>query len=302
MPPKTLAHTEERGTGPITMILIPGLSCDWSVYESFMARNATKYRMFAVTLPGFGCSNPPELAAGASPMDSPWLQNAQAAILKFIEVQKLDKPVIIGHSMGGNLAIQLAALHGDKIKCAISIDGLPVFPPPQPGQPDTREARAAMVAQFTSMMKSMPEESWPAGQKQSVARMVTDPVRAKEIGEICSLVPKDTTMEYMLELVGSDLRPMLSKVQVPLLVISAISDDMGPEMAAVMRKAVAGEFADASPSVKLVTIEDSRHFIMDDHPKELDELVANFIAGGKVGDVAVKKVTHSPAANEAHHE
>ena len=33
-----LAHVEERGTGPITMILIPGLSCDWRIYDAFMRR------------------------------------------------------------------------------------------------------------------------------------------------------------------------------------------------------------------------------------------------------------------------
>jgi pimeloyl-ACP methyl ester carboxylesterase len=294
-----LSHIEERGNGPITLILVPGLSCDWSVYDTFMARNASKYRMLAVTLPGFGCSNPPPLADGSSPMDGAWLKNAQAAILKLIDDRKLEKPVIIGHSMGGNLALQFAANHPDRIKAAISIDGLPVFPPPQPGQPDTREARTAMVGQFTAMMKSMPDESWPAGQKQSVKMLVTNPDRAKEIGEICALVPKDTTMEYMLEMVGSDLRPLLPGMKAPVLVISAVSDEMGEAMAANMRKVVADEFKGASPSVKLITFEDSRHFIMDDHPEALDKAIAAFLAGEKVEDFTFKRPTITTGTGQA---
>lgn len=307
-----LAHVEERGTGPITMILIPGLSCDWRIYDAFMTRNASKYRMLAVTLPGFGGSTAPPIAADASPMDGKWLLNAQAAILKLIQERKLDKPVIVGHSLGGHLAIQLAAGHGEHIKSAISIDGLPLFPPPPPGQPDTAEARATMVKQFGIMMNSMPVESWADGQKRSVAMLVTDPARAKVLGEICAEVPKANTVEYMLEMIGSDLRPQMGKIQIPLLTISAVSNDAGPEMAANIRAVVRDEFKGASPSVKLVTFEDSRHFIMDDRPADLDQAIATFLAGGKVDDVVTKKaapaqvapvqVTPAPATSEAHRE
>ena len=307
-----LAHVEERGTGPITMILIPGLSCDWRIYDAFMTRNASKYRMLAVTLPGFGGSTAPPIAADASPMDGKWLLNAQAAILKLIQERKLDKPVIVGHSLGGHLAIQLAAGHGEHIKSAISIDGLPLFPPPPPGQPDTAEARATMVKQFGIMMNSMPVESWADGQKRSVAMLVTDPARAKVLGEICAEVPKANTVEYMLEMIGSDLRPQMGKIQIPLLTISAVSNDAGPEMAANIRAVVRDEFKGASPSVKLVTFEDSRHFIMDDRPADLDQAIATFLAGGKVDDVVTKKaapaqvapvqVTPAPATSEAHRQ
>ena len=38
-----------------------------------------------------------------------------------------NKPVIIGHSLGGFLAIRLAEEHSDLISGAVAIDGLPVF-------------------------------------------------------------------------------------------------------------------------------------------------------------------------------
>jgi pimeloyl-ACP methyl ester carboxylesterase len=116
----------------------------------------------------------------------------------------------------------------------------------------------------------------------------------------------------MLEMIGSDLRPQIGKIQIPLLTISAVSNDGGPEMAANIRAVVRDEFKGASPSVKLVTFEDSRHFIMDDRPADLDQAIATFLAGGKVDDVVTKKaapaqvapvqVTPAPATSEAHRE
>ena len=52
--PEGLAHVERVGTGPVDLVLIPGLACDWRVWEDFLQRNARRYTMYAVTLPGFG--------------------------------------------------------------------------------------------------------------------------------------------------------------------------------------------------------------------------------------------------------
>ena len=54
-----LAHVETRGEGDTHLLLVPGLLCDWTVWESFMERNAERYTMHAVTLPGFGGTEPP---------------------------------------------------------------------------------------------------------------------------------------------------------------------------------------------------------------------------------------------------
>src|SRR5688500_10745852 len=91
VPFKALAHIEKRGSGAISMILIPGLSCDWPFSESFMQRNEDRYAMFAVTLPGFGGSEPP-----ASPPQSAiglWLDNAAHAVWKLVQDNALDKPI-----------------------------------------------------------------------------------------------------------------------------------------------------------------------------------------------------------------
>src|SRR3954469_18332926 len=131
--PTPVAHVEQRGNGPVVLIMIPGLSCDWHVYDTFMSRNASRYTMLAVTLPGFGGSSPPS--------SSDWLDNAEQAIVQLVHERKLDKPIVVGHSLGGHLVTRLAIHHPEEFRGAISIDDLPLFPPPMPGQPDTAESR-----------------------------------------------------------------------------------------------------------------------------------------------------------------
>lgn len=294
IPLTPLAHVEERGTGAIPMILVPGLSCDWRVFDAFMTRNTDKYKMYAVTLPGFGGSAPPALPESASPMDGLWLLNAEAAILKLIEERKLDKPVLVGHSVGGHLAIRLAATHGDKFRKAISIDGLPLYPPPRPDFPDTRESREMMVAQMGAMIRQVPPERWTELQKGSVANLVTDQKRATELGEMCAVVPQSTTVEYVTEMMGSDQRSKVAGIKIPLLTISAMSSEASQEMIANARKMVREEFKDAPPNVTLVTFLGTRHFVMDDRPADLDRAVATFVAGGTVTDLPAPTAAPAP--------
>ena len=49
----TLGAVVEHGTGPIDMVLVSGFGLGTSAFEGFLRRNADRYRMIAVTLPGF---------------------------------------------------------------------------------------------------------------------------------------------------------------------------------------------------------------------------------------------------------
>src|SRR5262245_5316475 len=46
VPFQPIAHVEKRGDGPVAMVLIPGLSCDWTVFDAFMKRHEHDYTMY----------------------------------------------------------------------------------------------------------------------------------------------------------------------------------------------------------------------------------------------------------------
>src|SRR5262245_11341575 len=52
-----LGDVQKRGHGPVPLILIAGAPFDASVWDSFAARNAERYTMYAVVPAGYGKTN-----------------------------------------------------------------------------------------------------------------------------------------------------------------------------------------------------------------------------------------------------
>src|SRR5262249_3702887 len=93
---------EEAGSGP-PVLLVHGWCCDPTYLGPQRAHLATRFRVVALDLVGHGRSDKPE---GPYPLsrfadDVAWLA----------EHLGLHRPLVIGHSMGGGTAIELAARH-----------------------------------------------------------------------------------------------------------------------------------------------------------------------------------------------
>src|SRR5688500_15672526 len=77
----TIGAVVKRGSGPIDVLLIPGWGFGAEVFDSFMRENASRYRMVAVTLPGFGgTAAPPMPSVGASYAEATWTRAAESAV------------------------------------------------------------------------------------------------------------------------------------------------------------------------------------------------------------------------------
>lgn len=269
-----LAHVETRGDGPVPLVLAPGLCCDWTVWDSFMDRNKDRYTMYAVTLPGFGGTEPPptpDTNAG-----TPWLDNAAAAVVDLINDRKLEKPVIVGHSLGGFLALRIATEQPDLIRGAVAVDGMPAFPMgPEPMSP---EQRAQMVDQFAPSFLNVKDEEWFAQQDQYIEMWTDDPERLASYRTLFRKTPARVAARYMIELFRSDITAQLGEGAAPMKAIAAVNDD-GKAMGVtteVMRANWEAAMANA-PAGSVVYLEDTQHFIMDERPEQLDEIVAEFV-------------------------
>lgn len=95
-------HVERRGAGP-PLLLIHGIGHRWQAWEPVLDRLAAVHEVIAVDLPGFGRS---PLPAGGAPPDIASMVN-QVRVL--IDDLALDRPHVAGNSLGGALALELAA-------------------------------------------------------------------------------------------------------------------------------------------------------------------------------------------------
>jgi pimeloyl-ACP methyl ester carboxylesterase len=107
----------EAGDGPPLLMLHgsgPGVT-GWRNYRGNLAVFAEHFRCLVLEFPGFGVSDPTE----QHPMVA-----APAAVLRFLHELGLPQVDVIGNSMGGIVAAQVAAAHPDRIRRLVTIGGL----------------------------------------------------------------------------------------------------------------------------------------------------------------------------------
>src|SRR5450631_2693707 len=108
-------HVEITGHGK-PMILIPGFASSGKTWDSTVARYKDRYQCHVLTLAGF---------AGEPRIDAPFLETVRKDLATYIRKNKLDKPVIVGHSLGGFMALWLAEREPDLVGPLVIVDSLP---------------------------------------------------------------------------------------------------------------------------------------------------------------------------------
>lgn len=129
----------ERGSGP-SLLLLHGHFMDHTTWDGVSDVLGREYRVVAPDLPGFGQSEkPPESRF-------PYGINAFAdAVVDLYAGLELGRAILVGHALGGAIAITLAARHPELISRLVLIDALCY--PPQPALAQ-RVALAPVIGGF----------------------------------------------------------------------------------------------------------------------------------------------------------
>jgi pimeloyl-ACP methyl ester carboxylesterase len=98
---------KKSGSGP-PLLLIHGFPMNRQVWEQFEASLSNQFTIFTPDLPGFGSSE--ILAEDFS------LEDVAAAMNTWVSAQKIEDPVLIGHSLGGYVALEMVRLDPDRFK------------------------------------------------------------------------------------------------------------------------------------------------------------------------------------------
>ncbi len=256
-----------EGQGP-DVILIPGLASSRDVWTDLRADLAPDYRVHSVGVAGFAGQAPVEVdnAGVAAPVAE--------AIAAYIRDQKLQAPAIIGHSLGGEVALMLAARHPDLPGRVMAVDALPFYSlllDPQA----TAESMQPRAAAFRDAILATPDSQAEALQSATLARLIkTDAARPARVADALRSDPQ-TVASATYELMTTDLRPELKAIQAPVSVVYAYDATYGFPAAmadALFRQAYAG-----TPDVRFDRVDDSYHFVMLDQPAALRDQVRAFL-------------------------
>ncbi|CAM1000201.1 Alpha/beta hydrolase [Rhodanobacter sp. Root179] len=263
---------ERHGDHGRAVILIPGLQGGPWVWQRTIKQLQKDHVVYAVTLAGF--DGVPAPADGDNLFD-----RAGASLEQLIEQRKIDQPVLVGHSLGGTLALRFAGEHPELISGVVAVDGLPIFPGMERV---SAEQRKAMAAQMQRQMAAVTPEQFQAqslGYMQKIG--VIDPQLAARYAPMNARSDIKASAQYMAEDLAFDGRAALKNANVPIVEIAPYNapDFSQPPMAMSEAQKTAyyqSLLADA-PKAKVVSISPSRHFVMLDQPVRFQQALDEFL-------------------------
>lgn len=266
-------HADVYGTpGKPALIFIPGLACGPWEWSGEIARFSPDFTIYALTLPGFD---------GQTAIDGGLFAKVSADFWTLLQSRNIQKPIVIGHSLGGTLGFMLAGQHSDRLRALVAVDGMPVLP----GTEQLPAAqRDAMAQQMASMMAGATHEQFETAERTYVLpSLMTSPQDVAQAAPLAALSDPKASSQWMQQDMTMDLRPQLKDVAIPVLEIAPFDRNFDPNgpahiATAAQKQSYYESLLDGDTTAKVEVVENSRHFIMYDQPQALHAAIAQFIA------------------------
>lgn len=277
----------KAGKGKQTLILIPGMGFDASVFTDFIEVNKNNFTMYAITIPGYGNTKaPPMPDTSVSYGEQSWNNSAIEGISKLIEKEKLIKPVIVGHFVQGvQLAVRLAVKYPDKVGGLILMGGPAKFIGLMNGKVLDYTVDKMIIATdkysgpiwFKKMKKSYFDENNFLPEIYSL-----DKTKAALLWKQPSTVSLPVAIRYSCEYFAIDVRAEFDKIKCPVLVLRAMFNKQVLE--STTNSYLPPQFIDSwndastrNPLIKVKDIPDAATFVWKDKPIEVYNEIKTFI-------------------------
>jgi pimeloyl-ACP methyl ester carboxylesterase len=253
-------RVKKTGVGT-PILLLPGFITPGSVWDETVKNLKGKYETHLISYAGFN---------GIDPIDMPWYDNIKKELITYVKTNNLKNLKLIGHSMGGNLAVDLAAELGNIVNQVIIVDALACMRDVMmPGVPveafqynsSYNQQTLAMSAEAFQQTASM------------MAQGMTSVVEKQEVIKSWILEADRKTYVYgYTDLLKLDLRPVLTSIKIPVLILGAPFPN---------KEVVISNYEKQYATLTNKTLEiapSGRHFIMFDQPEWLYNQINSFLA------------------------
>ena len=259
---------ERHGQGGAPLILIPGLASGPWVWQEAVRQLMGEYSVYVLTLPGFD---------GRPAVAGKGLEAARESLRELIVSRKLQRPVLIGHSLGGTMSLAYAAQHPDAVRGVVSLDGLPLLP----GTEDWDGDQRMKVAEGILARPSTGSAGAFAIQQQQYMRGtgVVDMARADEVAKLSARSDPGAVTKYMGEVLALDLRSALPSIKAPVMLISPYFevDAQQQRLTEEAKTEYYKVLMAGTPNVQVVSVKPARHFAMIDQPQLTVEAIRTFL-------------------------
>jgi pimeloyl-ACP methyl ester carboxylesterase len=234
-------HWTSRGSGGPAVIFVHGWTCDGTSWEGQVPAISRSHRVITLDLPGHGRSGMP--ATGFT------MELFARAVEAVRAEAKIDKAVLVGHSMGTPVIRKYALMYPDRVAGLVLVDGLVQIKegPSFPVRTVSGSARENMIRGMFSSITT------PAVQQQIMKMMMGAPQQ---------------TADGAMQATWDQSQWSNDPIRVPTLAVYAGTRALATE-AGVKRLYPAAEYHQ---------IPETGHFLMMERPDQFNTLLTRFLA------------------------
>jgi pimeloyl-ACP methyl ester carboxylesterase len=246
------------GHGKRTILFIPGFASSGDVWNETLPLFEKNYTCYTLTMPGF---------AGVPAEADPSFKGWENAIALYLTSNKLSKTIVVGHSMGGGLALALAADHPELISKIVIVDALPCLAAIMNPSFQAKENFdcSPIVTQFTKMDNSQFQQM----QAKGMQRLVVDTTKINLLVGWSVASDRATFAKMYCDFSNTDLRQKVGAIQCPALVLLEANFTR-------LKPAIEDQYKNLK-TARLVYAEKGLHFIMYDDKNWFDAQLTAFI-------------------------
>jgi pimeloyl-ACP methyl ester carboxylesterase len=275
-------HHTFGGRGKPALVFIHGLgSSGYIEWRYNLEEFAGRHRVFAPDLPGFGRSGKPATARYG-------IAYFARAIDRYMEARRLREVVLVGTSMGGRVAIEIALKYRHRLAKLVLVDPLglgrpalqpyyPVMLLPRMGETLIHGVKHAFRLAPAGLLRRFSGRY--VGARGDLARTMSD----EYLGQMREMYASSGYPEAYIRTIRSlvspraffsgqvDVTARLGEVDMPILLIWGSRDPLFPV-------AQAGRAHARLPNSRLVVIEDAGHTPQAERPDEFNRALAAFVS------------------------
>lgn len=232
------------------VIYLPGFTTPGSVWDETILHLSQPFENHVVSYAGFN---------GIPPVDTPWYEKIKKEILAHIEDKGLHGIRMVGHSMGGTLAVDIAADIPERIKGLVLVDALPCMR--ELMMPGVTADQIQYDSPYNNRMLSMTDEAFAQLADMMARNMTASPDRVNLVREWIIHADRKTYVYGYTDLLKLDVRSCLTRIKAPVLILGAPFPD-----ADVVRANFEKQYA-TLPKKSIKIADGGKHFIMFDEPE-----------------------------------
>ena len=260
-----LHYLDHGGDAPVGAVALHGFALNCHSFDEVAPALSEQLHWYALDQRGHGHSD------RAAELGHYSRDHMTSDIQGFIAERGLERPVVLGHSMGGMNAMTFAARHPDQLRALVLIDvgpGVNVDGVQQvrqfvagPYELDSLDAWVDMTHQY-----------YPFRSKEAIRRRLAVSLRETPEGKMAKMFDERfREADFRGVADGRDgIWETAKALTVPTLLLHG-------ENSPVLKREQAEEFADQVPVVTLVTIPEAGHSVAGDQPEAFVDAVRGFL-------------------------